>query len=461
MGEPFRKETLAGWGRMAPEECLAYRPEQVRALSSILNERAQPDYIARGLGRSYGDVSVNGGGAVINMTRLNRMLDFDPETAVLECEAGVSLAEIIEVFLPRGYFLPVTPGTKFVTVGGAIANDVHGKNHHGEGSFGNYVQELRLLTPGGEVVTCSPTAHGDLFWATVGGIGLTGIILSARVALQRVASAYIAVDYHRAPDLEDVLSTMAATDDQYQYSVAWVDCLAKGKSLGRSVLMRGRHASPDQLPPGQRSAPFSVAPKRKKGVPMDFPGFVLNPLSIKAFNTAFYAWHSDQQGVIIDYDSYFYPLDGIHHWNRMYGKAGFVQYQATLPPEGVKGLVTVLERLSASRRTSFLAVLKCFGAGNLGLLSHPMKGYTLALDIPNRTGLIPFLHELDRVLLDHGGRLYLAKDSATEPETLAAMYPQLARFQEIIGRLDPEQCLSSTMARRLGIVPPRRRAASL
>lgn len=443
---------------MAPESCHSYRPEQMRGLTAILAERAQPDYAARGWGRSYGDAAVNGGGGVINLTRLNRMLSFDPESGVVECEAGAGLDELIDVFLPRGYFLPVTPGTKFVTVGGAIANDVHGKNHHGEGSFGNFVRDFRLLTASGEILTCSREENAEVFWATLGGIGLTGIILSARVALQRVESAYIAVDYHKSPDLEDALATMAATDARYQYSVAWVDCLASGKSLGRSVHMHGRHARPEQLPPARRAAPFSVPPKRKKSVPLDFPGFVLNPLSIKTFNTLLYAWYGNAKEVIVDYDAYFYPLDGIHQWNRMYGKAGFTQYQVTLPPEGVKGLEKVLERLSASKRASFLAVLKSFGDGNAGLLSHPMKGYTLTLDIPNRAGLIPFLHELDKISLEYGGRLYFAKDGAARPETIARMYPRLPQFQEILGRLDPGHLFSSTMARRLGILPARGKA---
>ena len=455
MAEPFETKSLAGWGRMQPRECHVYRPERSRDLSSILGGHEGVDCIARGLGRSYGDAAVNETGAVIDTTRLNRMLDFNPEEGLLDCEGGVSLPEIIEAFLPRGFFLPVTPGTKFVTVGGAIANDVHGKNHHADGTFGKFVEEIELLTGAGENLRCSPSENADVFWATVGGIGLTGLILRARFRLQPVETAFMSVDYHQSADLDDVLATMAASDAHYQYSVAWVDCLARGKNLGRSVLMRANHAAPDQLPSAQRKAPLALKPPRTKSIPIDFPGFVLNPLAIKMFNELFYRRHRSEPGVLVYHDAYFYPLDRIHHWNRMYGKQGFVQYQATLPPQEEAGLVKLLERLSASRRASFLAVLKTLGAANPGMLSHPMKGFTLTLDIPNRAGLIPFLHELDRILLDHGGRLYLAKDMAAEPETIRAMYPRLDEFRAVKERLDPGGRLSSSMARRLEIVPPR------
>ncbi len=429
-----------------------YRPERHRDLHDLLSEKQENTCIARGLGRSYGDTAVNGDGNIAMMERLNRMLDFDAETGILYCEGGVTLAEIIDLFLPRGYFLPVTPGTKFVTVGGAIANDVHGKNHHGEGSFSQFVSELELLTATGDVLTCSPTQNEDIFWATVGGIGLTGFITTARIQLQRVESAYITVDYHKCRHLDEALTVMAEQDKDYQYSVAWVDCLAKGKHLGRSVIMHGNHARVRELSLFHQEHPFKIHKKCPKNVPIDLPGFLLNPLSVRAFNTLFYAAHYTRPAAVTDYDSYFYPLDAIHNWNRGYGKKGFVQYQATLPPQSKQGLVQLLERLSASRRASFLAVLKCFGEGGQGLLSHPMKGYTLTLDIPNHGGLFPFLEELDNILLDHGGRLYLAKDTATTPENLAKMYPRLDEFRAIKERLDPHNRLSSTMARRLGIV---------
>jgi len=453
MSEPYVTRTLTGWGRMAPATCRVYRPEKRRALSRLLKEAGTSSFIPRGMGRSYGDAAVNADAAAIDMTRLNRMLDFDPESGELECEAGVTLAEIIACFLPRGYFLPVTPGTKFVTVGGAIANDIHGKNHHKVGSFGNFVRGIDLLLPSGEVLHCAPDRYSDIFWATVGGIGLTGVILAARIQLVPVPSAYLSVDYHRAPDLDDALATMAGSDARYSYSVAWIDCLASGSSLGRSVLMRGDFAKPKQLAAGRKDRPYEPPHKTAKAVPFDFPAFVLNPVTVRLFNGWVYGSHKSAEGVIVDYNSYFYPLDTIHHWNRLYGKNGFAQYQATFPAEQSEGIVKLLETLSASGRPSFLAVLKRFGEGNASYLSHPMAGYTLSLDIPNHRGLIQFLQELDAIVLEHGGRLYCGKDVATSAETFAQMYPRLEEFKAVKQRIDPENTLSSSMARRLEIVP--------
>jgi FAD/FMN-containing dehydrogenase len=449
---PYATQTLSGWGRYERLPCDVYRPEQARGIEQVLRSGQHDHYIARGLGRSYGDTAVNEGGGVIDFSRLNRMMAFDPASGILECEAGVSLADIIAVFLPQGWFLPVTPGTKFVTVGGAIANDVHGKNHHRDGTFGQFVIDFGLFTPARGLQACSRAYNPGLFWATIGGIGLTGIILTARIQLMRVPSAYISVDYHKSRNLEDALATMDTTDDRYQYSVAWVNCLARGKKLGQSVLMRGNHATLDQLPARLRQLPYQVSTRREKNVPVDFPGAVLNAPFLRLFNKLFYGTHRTAKGVITDYNRYFYPLDSILHWNRMYGKRGFVQYQATLPAENVGGLVRLLERLGESGRASFLGVLKCFGESGSGLLSHPMKGYTLTLDIPNKQGLPPFLRELDDIVLDHGGRLYLAKDATTSGEAIAQMYPNLAAFCAIKGEVDPDNRLSSSMARRLGIL---------
>ncbi len=443
------QESLAGWGRYKPALCSVWRPERRAELQSLLDSPERKPMIARGLGRSYGDAAVNAEGCVVDCTRMNRMLAFDPASGLLECEGGVSLAEILDAFVPRGFFLPVTPGTKFVTVAGAIANDVHGKNHHCDGTFSRFVEYLELWTPGEGAIRCSAEENSDVFWATAGGVGLTGVILKVGLRLRPVESAYVRVDYQRCAHLDAALEAMAASDKDYLYSVAWVDCLAQGASLGRSVLMRGNHARVSELPATLSRTPYRLPRRLKLAVPIDFPGFALNPLSIKAFNTLFYAKHRDVRGAIADYDKYFYPLDGIHQWNRMYGKKGFIQYQATFPPEERAGLVKMLERLSQARRASFLAVLKCFGAANPGLLSHPMPGYTLTLDIPNAPGLEAFAQELDKVLLDHGGRLYLAKDALTHPDVIGAMYPHLAAFRELCGRLDPRGLLRSSMSRRL------------
>jgi FAD/FMN-containing dehydrogenase len=404
------------------------------------------------LGRSYGDAPLNKRGGVVSHTRLNRFLAFDAQTGVLECEAGVSLAEILQYFLPRGFFLPVTPGTKFVTVGGAIAADVHGKNHHQDGTFGNSVLDFKLLTADGEKVSCSPHNNGGVFWATLGGMGLTGIILSARIKLRPVASAWVQVDYQKATNLEDALGRMTESDVRYQYSVAWIDCLATGRHMGRAVLMRGNHAPANELPASIRN-PLAGPSPRRWTLPFDFPSLALNSLTVRAFNSFYYSMHRNAVRQLVDLERFFYPLDAIHHWNRLYGRRGFVQYQVALPLEGgLEGLKEVLTRLAHSRRASFLAVLKRFGKSNPGLLSFPIQGYTLALDLPVARGLIPLLHELDQVLLNYGGRIYLAKDAVLTSQSFAAMYPKLEQFRAIKSRLDPRGLLSSSQARRLAIV---------
>ena len=371
---------------------------------------------------------------------------------MLECEAGVSLAEILQYFLPRGFFLPVTPGTKFVTVGGAIAADVHGKNHHQDGTFGNFVLDFKLLTPNGETLSCSPNNNFEVFWATHGGMGLTGVILSARIKLRPVESAWVLVDYQKATNLEDALGRMTESDIRYQYSVAWIDCLATGRHMGRAVLMRGNHAPANELPASIRN-PLAEPPRRRWTLPFDFPSLALNSLTVRAFNAFYYGVHRNAARQLVDLEKFFYPLDAIQHWNRLYGRRGFVQYQVALPLEGgLEGLKEVLTRLARSRRASFLAVLKRFGKPNPGLLSFPIQGYTLALDLPVARGLIPLLHELDRVVLNYGGRIYLAKDAVMTSHSFAAMYPKLEQFRAIKSRLDPRGLLSSSMARRLAIV---------
>ena len=446
-------QTLAGWGNHPRQECHVYRPERPRDVGAILQAAEDRSLIARGLGRSYGDPALNESQGVILQTRLNRMLAFDESTGVLRCEAGVSFAEMIEVFLPRGWFLPVTPGTKFVTVGGAIAADVHGKNHHRDGSMANYVLELELLTASGKVMPCSRDANADAFWATIGGMGLTGCILSASIRLMRVESAYVSVSYRKAAYLDSALEISQAEDGRFQYSVAWIDCLASGGSLGRSILIRGNHAPASAAP--SRDAPFTVARARRKNVPFMLPGGVLNSLTIGAFNSQFYRKHDDRE-VVVDYDRFFYPLDSIEHWNRLYGRRGFAQYQVLFPLEtSRRGLIAVLEALSASKRPAFLSVLKRTGAASGGILSFPFPGQTLALDLPNRADLPEFLRGLDRIVLQHGGRLYLAKDTFTTSDTFAQMYPQLERFRAVKGELDPNNRLSSSQARRLRIVEER------
>jgi decaprenylphospho-beta-D-ribofuranose 2-oxidase len=448
----FTTKPLSGWGRYPVESCHIFRPEKRSEIATTLASGLQRSYISRGLGRSYGDAALNDHAGVIWHILLNRFLSFDGSSGVLECEGGVGLAEIIQYFLPRGWFLPVTPGTKFVTVGGAIAADVHGKNHHKDGSFSNFVRDFRLLIPGGEILQCSPGDNAEVFWATMGGMGLTGIVLSARLQLRRVESAYVWVDFQKAQNLREALATMEESDECYQYSVAWIDGLGRGEALGRSILMRGNHAAAADLPKPVRN-PLAAHVGFQWNLLFDFPSATLNRFTVKGFNSAYYGLHRNLTRQLVSFEKFFYPLDAILHWNRMYGRRGFVQYQIALPQaSGREGLQAILDRMARSGRASFLAVLKRFGKAGPGLLSFPLRGYTLALDIPVARGLLPFLRELDRMTLDHGGRIYLAKDAALHADDFAAMYPQLEPFRAMQRKLDPEGLLSSSLARRLAIV---------
>jgi decaprenylphospho-beta-D-ribofuranose 2-oxidase len=442
---------LGGWGRFPLARCQVFRPERRAAVAETLAAKAAPTFIARGLGRSYGDAALNADGGVIVHDRLDRVLGFDAARGALHCEAGVSIADILRWWLPRGWFPSVTPGTKSVTLGGAIAADIHGKNHHRDGTNAAVVDELTLLTAEGETLRCSRTEHADVFWATVGGMGLTGMILDARLRLRPVETAWLRVDYRKARDLDETLSVFASSDAGSLYSVAWIDCLARGRATGRTVIMHGEHATVAEARAAGH-APFEIPRGVAATVPVDMPGALLNPLSVRVFNAVYYAAHREARR-LVSVDRFFYPLDGVAHWNRLYGRRGLAQYQIVLPPdEARRGLVTLLERLSGSGRPSFLAVLKRFGPEGPGLLSFPRDGYTLALDLPVRDGLVAFLRELEGVVLARGGRVYLAKDATTSPEAVRAMYPRLDEFLAIKARLDPRGVLSSSLARRLGLV---------
>lgn len=441
---------LSGWGNCPRELCDVVRPHSRDSLHDSL--RAAPSAIARGMGRSYGDPALNPTGLVIDQTDLNRLLSFNEQTGLLECEAGVSLAEIISVLLPRGWFLPTSPGTKFVSVGGAIASDIHGKNHHRVGSFGNFVREFQLLLASGDTITCSPHVNADVFWATIGGMGLTGIIQTIRLQLVRVPSAFCRVQYQQTRDLDCTLSQFIDTDDSYEYSVAWVDCLAAGRALGRSVLMLGNGAALEDLPRARRDQPHVLPTKRTKTVPTWFPSMLLNRTSIRAFNE-FYYRVPRRSPTVVDFEQFFYPLDGLYHWNRMYGSRGFIQYQAWFPQStSGTGLAELLEPIVASGRGSFLAVLKSCGPATSGILSFLDRGHTLALDFAN-TGadLRSLTRRLDEIVLNHGGRLYLAKDAVMDAESFAAMYPRLPEFQRIRAAVDPQGKFASTQSQRLRI----------
>ena len=357
----------------------------------------------------------------------------------------ILMGAIARVFLPRGWFLPVTPGTRFVTLGGAVAGDVHGKNHHVDGSFGRHVESFELLCPVGGRRVCSRLEHPELFAATLGGMGLTGLITRVRLRLRKVAGPWMQVRHRPAADLEQAFALLEEGRFQEPYSVAWIDCLAKGRHLGRSVMMVGEHA------PGPEPAPsLPEAPTLR--MPFDLPGWVLNPLSLKAFNEVFYRRQAARtRPFLTSPGAFFYPLDSIGAWNRMYGRRGFIQYQCVLPEAGAfQGVQRLLERISAAGAASFLAVLKRLGAESEGMLSFPMPGATLALDLPFKgPETLGLVKALDEEVVRRGGRVNLGKDACLAPETFRAMYPRFREWQIIKQTVDPEGAIQSDLYRRL------------
>jgi FAD/FMN-containing dehydrogenase len=450
---PTAKRTaLSGWGRFPICESDVFRPEKFAELSAIVAANSQK-LIARGAGRAYGDAALNAENRVVDLQRLNRMRSFDAESGILHAEAGVTLDEIIRVFLPRGFFPPVVPGTRFVTLGGSVAADIHGKSHHRDSSLAAHVLWFDLMLATGEVRRCSREENADLFWATIGGMGLTGIILELATRLRRVESAYIKGEIIRVANVDAAIENFERTDAQYGCSAAWIDCVATKGSLGRSVLHVGDFASREALPANLRHEPLLSKEKGSPAVPFNLPNFALNSLSVRAFNLGYFALHKDQNPAVVSYEPFFFPLDSIQNWSRIYGKRGFVQYQCVWPlAESRAGLIETLEAISGSGRASFLAVLKKFGAQE-GMLSFPMPGYTLALDFPVTNGLLEFLDRLDEMVRRRGGRVYLAKDARMRPETFRAMYPKFEEWRAAKAKADPNNHFSSTLSRRLLMDP--------
>jgi decaprenylphospho-beta-D-ribofuranose 2-oxidase len=451
-GAPRSKAVeLAGWGRYPRARAEVVRPETVSAVDVTQWEHV----LARGLGRSYGDAALSKEGVVLLTERLNRFLDFDERTGVLRAEAGVTLAEVLEVFAPRGWFPPVTPGTKFVTLGGCVAADVHGKNHHREGGFGAHVEGLELILADGRRVRCAPYENADLFRATVGGMGLTGVITEVVVRLKPVESSYVIVRHHAARDLEESLALQSDPTYDDEYTVGWVDLLAGGERAGRGVFIRGQHARPDELPSERRDL-RQPATRALFEMPFDLPSWALNRFSAAAFNALYFRSQGGKRVAFVsDLNRFFYPLDAVGGWNRAYGRKGFVQYQCVLPlGESARGLRRMQEALAESGEPCFLAVLKRFGAEGQGLLSFPAPGFTLALDFPVRgEGLFALLKKFDDLVLEHGGRVYLAKDACLDPEKFRLMYPRFPEWLEIKRRADPRDRFRSELSRRLGITP--------
>ncbi|MEU9207539.1 FAD-binding oxidoreductase [Streptomyces sp. NPDC048415] len=448
---PADTVSVTGWGRTAPTAARLVRPRTYEEAATAVRECGTRGGIARGLGRAYGDAAQNAGGAVLDMTGLDRIHAIDADGGTVLCDAGVSLHRLMEVLLPLGWFVPVTPGTRYVTVGGAIGADIHGKNHHVSGSFARHVLSFELLTADGGIRTVGRGT--PLFDATAGGMGLTGVILTATVRLQHVETALMSVDTERAADLDDLMGRLTATDHRYRYSVAWIDLLARGATMGRSVLTRGDHAPLDSLPPRARRHPLAFRPSQLPSAPAFLPDGLLGRTSVSLFNELWYRKAPRARaGELQKISSFFHPLDGVPHWNRVYGRSGFVQYQFAVGYGQEEALRRIVRRISERRCPSFLAVLKRFGEGDPGWLSFPMPGWTLALDIPaNLAGLGDFLDELDEEVAAADGRVYLAKDARLRPELLAAMYPRLGEFRSLRQELDPRGVFTSDLSRRLGL----------
>lgn len=393
-------------------------------------------------GRSYGDSCLNEAGISLDVSHLNRFISFDEETGLLCCEAGVSLAEILTVMVPRGWFLPVTPGTKFVSVGGAIANDIHGKNHHAAGTFGCHVTRLLLLRSDGEQLLCSPSEHADFFQATIGGLGLTGVILWAEFKLKRIVNPYIDTDHIRFTSLQEFFDLSTESDKDFEYTVSWVDLLVGGEALCRGIFTRGNHNQDPLLArkPLKKRLPLAV--------PFNLPQFVLNSLTVKSFNELYYHVQIPKRvHKVTSYDPFFYPLDGIYEWNRMYGKRGFLQYQFIVPfAGGHESMREIIGRIRQSGAGSFLTVLKEFGTRQSpGMLSFPRPGLTLALDFAYAgKKTLRLLEELDAIVRHYDGAVYPAKDARMSAESFQQFYP---RWQEFARYIDPH--FSSSFWRRV------------
>lgn len=443
---------ITGWGRYPRGRSRVVRPER-------MDEAVPPaegQMIARGQGRSYGNAAMSADGLVMLTERLNRLLAFNEETGVLIAEAGTTIAEVLQTFVPRGWFPAVTPGTKFVSLGGCVAADVHGKNHHRAGTLGNHITEIELTLADGERRRCSPQENRELFWATVGGMGLTGIITEVSFRLIPIESAYMVVQHHKARNLDESLHMLEDRAFDDDYTVAWLDCLTRGDNFGRGMLTRGRHATLSDLP-SKIKEPLRPKPRRQHNLLFDFPDWLLKPWAVSLFNHLYYLSQGEtKKPLLTTYEKFFYPLDRVGNWNRMYGKRGFLQYQCVLPTARARrGFQLLLQELARSGRASFLTVLKRLGAEGAGLLSFPTEGYTLTLDLPvSDPALFPFLDRLDEIVLEHGGRIYLAKDARVKAETLRAMYPRLAEWHQVKVQIDRHNHFNSDLARRLNIGAP-------
>lgn len=432
----FKEMTLSGWGRALTATSEVARPERLSALERLMAETPAP---AMGLRRSYGDAPLNDGGRVVSTERMDRMLGFDAETGLLRAEGGARIGEINRIMAPQGWLVPVMPGTGFATVGGAIANDVHGKNHHGAGSFGQHVTGMTVVTPKG-VKTAKPAS--ELFRATAGGLGQTGIVAEATIAMKRAKGDVIVVTERRVGDWDEHIALLDASEATY--TVGWIDATATGKALGRGILEEA-----------ETGAGLVPSAKRGRRVPLDAPDFALSPPVVRAFNALY--WRrvpATGRTVVRPIEDFFFPLDKLHDWNRLYGRAGFHQFQCVVPLEAAPALREMLEAVARAGAASPLAVLKRMGPGRAGMMSFPMEGYTLAVDFHGARGPAPLVARLETMTLEAGGRIYLAKDSLASAEAVRAMYPERAAWAKAVAKHDPEGAMSTDLVRRLGLREP-------
>ena len=441
------KSRLTGWGNTAPGSTTTINFSEMN--QGIWSEKGT--VIARGFGRSYGDASYTSGGTTVQMTGFDSS-ELDFATGTVLAEAGTSIEQLISRYLPLGYFVPVTPGTRFVSVGGAIAADIHGKNHHRHGTFGMSVSSMTIQTPIGTFCT-SDSELRELHWATIGGMGLTGFITDAQIKMQVVETSKVAVDTYRTSNIHDLMQKMRLLDEEKSYSVAWIDTLSSGDSLGRSVLTAGEHATVSQLPKREQDMPLTVSQVQRLSMPSWVPSKVLNKHTVSIFNELWFRKApKSRQNELQTISKFFHPLDGVTSWNNIYGRNGFVQYQFVVPDSSEDFVVTALEKFSKNQCPIFLAVLKRFGEKNQGMLSFPSKGWTLAIDVaadfPN---LQHILNELDDELVARDGKIYLAKDSRMNSRHLTQMYPLSKEFKKIRSRFDPNGVIQSNLSRRLNI----------
>lgn len=445
---PGTLQTLTGWGRSTASQAHVVRPRSLSQCQELV--ASAPAVLGRGLGRSYGDAAQSAGGLVISTERLQ---DCGEPDAVMDVGAGVSIHDLLRRIVPAGYFVPVTPGTRYVTMGGALASDIHGKNHHADGALSDHTESIDLVLASGECVTVDPQIDPDLFWATTGGMGLTGLITGARMRMRSIDTSQLLVDTSRVENLDDLFAAMHAADAHARYSVAWVDTLATGRKLGRSVLTMGDFAGVADLPPKRRRDPLAYTPTKPLPAPRTVPNTTLNRFTVAGFNEAWFRKApKDRQGELQSIATFFHPLDGVAGWNYIYGSRGFLQYQVVVP-DGREDLIRrMLEQFASSKCPVFLAVLKRFGSAGPSPLTFPLRGWTLALDVPTDVpGLHDLLDGMDGYVAAAGGRIYLTKDSRMSPETFRAMYPRTQEFQVVRDRVDPQRKFRSDLSVRLGL----------